>query len=305
MSRMASSSHKFDDPVALCKQFVERHNILMTGIVQRELLAIYWTIRAKLEIDAELRVHSSKLLDEAEPTWGLICSMLDRAFEHTEACIIAFIAGSPAASEVIARTVVESTLNVMYILTGDRNKHLAQYFSHYFINEQDEIDKWLKLASSMKGDAAQAHRSAALGKREALDKQEKLIAPFFKELGLPAVRQIGWPNKIIDKFRSLGLEADYRTVYAAMCSQTHNDAEDLLNYCIFISMGNQDLINKMAAETINFSRLLMYFGILYYLEAMRNYAKCFGLIDAATNIETGSRAIYKQLVEIEQEIGFV
>lgn len=269
----------------------------MTGIVQQELLAIYWTARTKLEIDQALGLYASNSNPQNEPTWGLLRSMLDRTFEHAEASIVSYLTGSPASSEVIARTTVEAALNIMYILQGDRISRLNQYFTHYFENEEKEIARWLAVTSSMDEADAEVQRSAAQKKRTALKLLQDFIERANSELGVKVLGNGKWPN-ITERFRILGLELDHRTIYAAMCSQTHNDAEDLLNYFFFVSLGDKELLNKAALETINFSRLLIYTGIRYYVKASISYAECFGMTKAAKGLEYGDKALSKVLTVI-------
>lgn len=107
-----------------------------------------------------------------------------------------------------------------------------------------------------------------------------------------------WPHKIADRFRLLGFETSYRTVYAAMSSQTHNDAEDLLNLFYIAGSERNELLNKLEMETINFSRLLMYEGVRYYLEAIHRYAVCFGLDDTIPTLIKGKETIKEMQLKI-------
>ena len=123
-----------------------------------------------------------------------------------------------------------------------------------------------------------------------------------------AIEQIGikntsgaWPKTIADRFKLLGFETSYRTVYAAMSSQTHNDAEDLLNYFILVSSGNKELLERGGIDTVNFSRLLMYIGVHYYIETTHRYAKSFGLDDAFPILIKGKDAIEEIQLRITLE----
>jgi|GEM_PF-1505544 len=292
--KMKSEKAYITDPRIVCEEFIQRHSIVMTEIVQQELLVIYWTVRTKLEVDQEVGLYANNSVAQNEPTWGLLRSMLDRTFEHAEASIVSYLTGSPASSEVISRTAVESALNILYIIKGDRVSRLYQYFTHYFENEEKEIARWLTLTSSMDEADAAVQRSAAQKKRTALKSLQGFIDKATLELGLKVLEKRKWPN-IAERFKLLGLELDHRTIYAAMCSQTHNDAEDLLNYFVFVSLGDKDLLNKVALETINFSRLLIYSGIRYYIKAAISYAECFGMTMAVKRLEYGDKALSKVL----------
>lgn len=267
---------RLEDQDSICEDFAKRHNLLVTGLVQREIPVIYWIIRAKLEVDSALSSKAEALNNE--PSCGLLLSMLDRAFEHVEGSILAFITGSPASSEVIARTVVESALNIMYILDNDPINGLIQYFSSYINQERKELKRWLELTKKMNEKDSKIHHLHINQKEQALNKLEIFINNCKNQIGNNN-SICDWPN-IFTRFQILGFEIDYRTLYAAMCSQTHNDAEDLLNYFFFVASGNRKLLEQCGIETVNFSRFLMYSGIDYYLEAARRYAICFKLDDA-------------------------
>ena len=299
---MASEKDFLFDPDYACKDFAHRHNILNTPMVQRETLAIYWTLRTKLEVDNELKEHTEKL-NQTDPLCALLLSMLDRTFEYTEGSIAALVTGSTASSEVITRTVVESAINLLVVLVDDKNgSRLSQYFACYFDKEQEEIDKWIKLAANMKGEESDVHRSSALGKRNAINQLKQYTNTALSQIGLPTTEKLEkrWPD-VAGRFHCLKLDIDYRTLYAALCSQTHSDA-DLLNYFVSVSLGNRDWSEKVSLETVNFSRFMVYFGVKYYLIAAEAYTIRFELSNAMENMKSGRDIIAKQLENISTEL---
>ncbi|MBW4661514.1 MAG: hypothetical protein KME15_22815 [Drouetiella hepatica Uher 2000/2452] len=300
---MKLSKTHIPDKNTLCSEFLQRHSILPTPIVQRELSVIYWVVRTKLEVDHDL-VNRVDTLNQADPVWALLRSMLDRIFEYIEGAICAYVTGSTAASEIISRTTIESAVNLLFILVDSRDgSHLTQYLSHYFSNEEKEIDRWLNLVDSLDSDAKRVHQLKAIQKKTTLISLKKYIDQALAEFKLPTTEQAvkKWPN-IAERFKLLGLELDYRTVYAALCSQTHNDAEDLLNYFVVVSLGNRDLLDKVGLETVNFSRLMMYMGVEYYISAAGGYAVRFELNDALDGISQGRNIILKELEKIANEL---
>ena len=216
--------------------------ILITDLTRNESQAINWTVLAKLEIESEL----SSCCETLEPTWGLLWSMLEKINDYAEASIIAFITGSQASSEVIARTVVESSLNVMYILDKNATCRIEQYFISYIEKEKKELKNWFNLTKKMDDEGANLHISSINQKTDVLNQLQNVVNDLDiceKANG----KDNTWPGSIFNKFKSLGFdfELDYRTIYAAMCSQTHNDAEDLLNLLIVKSSGNEELLEKL------------------------------------------------------------
>jgi hypothetical protein len=98
------------------------------------------------------------------------------------------------------------------------------------------------------------------------------------------------------------LEIDYRTIYAALCSQTHNDAEELLEYFFATASGIKELIDKTALEAVNFSRLMLYFTVRYYIMVAGSYSIRFGLTKSSEATNLGISAISQILEKIAGEL---
>lgn len=291
------------NPNTLCDEFIHRHDIVATQLIRRELNAIYWTARTKLEIDNDLRNHLGEL-DHLDPLWGLLLSMLDRTFEYVEGSIVAYVTGSMSSSEIISRTAIESAINLLFVLVDDRKgNRLTQYLSHYFENEQKEIDKWEKATSNLTGKARKIHQLATAEKRNEITKLQEITDLSLSQVDLPTTKSLvtQWPN-ISERFKLLGLELDYRTVYAALCSQTHNDAEDLLNYFFTTAIGNQQLIDQAAIKTVTFSHFMLYYAVKYYIMVAGGYAIRFELKKALEALKFGQNAISETLEEIAKEL---
>ncbi len=290
-------------PTEAVDEFVNRHLILKTDLVHRDRSAIYWTTVANVLLHSGYHCLPPETLT-SEPTIGLLLNMLDRSFEHVEGAIVAYDTGSMAASEVVARAAVESSINVMYILAGDKVGRLAAYFRSYFDNVNAQVRKWLDATLHMSGIEAQAHREAAHRRQKAIKRLKEFADYAISQMPSPIKNGefSNWPN-IFTRFDELGLETDYRTVYARMSSQTHMDAEDTLNYFWAIYSGDAQVVESVGLETVNFSRLLVYFGVLYFIKASIKYAEAFGLTDAARKLGRGNAVIDRKMQEIALEVG--
>ncbi|MEH2283473.1 MAG: hypothetical protein V7K90_19430 [Nostoc sp.] len=83
---MTAENIYISDANTLQAEFAERHSIILTPLVQRESDAIYWTTRTKLEIDTGLPKYVDEL-NQVDPIWSLLLSMLERTFEYVEGAI--------------------------------------------------------------------------------------------------------------------------------------------------------------------------------------------------------------------------
>jgi hypothetical protein len=279
----------------ICKEFAERHGISPKQFTGHEIEAVYWLGHSRHEIAISTQSHTARLV--SEPTWGLLKTMLDRVYNYAAGSLILYAVGQPSSGEVVARTAVESAINVLYVLNGNGIERLQGYFSTYIATERRQNRLWLDSISRYSDREKQVPCWGLAKKVKALDECEKFLTTTFQQMGVTYNTNAEWPS-LFDRFKALGKETAYRTVYAAMCSQAHNDAEDLLNKFFVYSVGISELKEKLALETANFSRMLIYIGLQYYLEASQSFANCFGLTGAAMEIAKGYDIISKLATEI-------
>lgn len=96
--------------------------------------------------------------------------------------------------------------------------------------------------------------------------------------------EIIWPN-IFDRFKEIDKEVEYRTVYAALCSQAHNDAEDALNQIMARVVRNVEGLDEAHwYEQYFFSLYLALTAIDYHIMASAMYLSRFK-IDAMPLID--------------------
>jgi hypothetical protein len=79
-----------------------------------------------------------------------------------------------------------------------------------------------------------------------------------------------WPSTF-DRFSEIGKEVDYRTIYAALCSQAHNDPEDILNNFILRITEVDGSEKSLEIEAYIFSLDMVLNSIRYYIEASAMY----------------------------------
>ena len=98
----------------------------------------------------------------------------------------------------------------------------------YLKTEAKQNERWRATLDGLPPDELADHLARIDSKDELIERLDKIVEESFASMGVPPQPSPTWPN-VFERFRSLGLELEYRTVYAALSSQVHNDAEDLLN----------------------------------------------------------------------------
>ncbi len=266
-------------------------------------MVINWTISADI-----LVTHAFERLDESyflrEPSIGFLLNMLARNFEHVEAAITAFVTGYGTSSEVVSRAAFESSVNILYILAGDKNARLRAYFEHYLVGVDRQIDSWLASASNLPSAEVAAHEQAAQQRRKANEILRELIGEAMNEMVCPEANlgNEAWPKTILQRFENVGLELNYRTIYARMSSETHNDAEETLRYFYGMLHGNE-VLEAMALETVNMSRFFVYWSAHFFIKASIAFAMSYCLDGITPRLKAGLVEIETELTDISTRIG--
>lgn len=224
----------------------------------------------------EVSQHATERLSQ-DPMWGLVLSALWRVQEYAEGSIATSLVSLPAA-EIASRTVVEGSINVQFILSGEPKQRLHSYFCAYLQQEEEQNKKWTTaIAALQPGDEVDEHDRGIAQKAKAIALQRSVVDQWFGEVGVNTTRPMHWPN-VFERFNAVGQAIEYRTTYAALCSQVHNDAEDLINSFVIQATGNQAAIDSLRRETQAFSWFAVMLGLRHYARAAAAYWRYFDLL---------------------------
>jgi NH3-dependent NAD+ synthetase len=86
--------------------------------------------------------------------------LLHRAYEHVGAALAAFAIGWGPSSEVVARSTIELSVSILYILAGDRRRRLIGYFADYQNSVEKHVKHWQALAEKMSPPERDIHLQA-------------------------------------------------------------------------------------------------------------------------------------------------
>lgn len=269
--------------------FTNHHNFVIKDVFKDDEQAIIWLLAAKNAIETALASNANRLVAEGEPTWAMLRSMLDRVYEHASAAVICYFTGTWASMEVVVRASIEASATVIFVTQSDRSQRLGQYLAHYFVYTQKNLDRCEKSEGSDRA-------------RHDLAAREKIIRDLATHGGI-ILDATGWPAKVIDRFKAVGMEADYRNIYSVLSSQAHNDADALIDYiivrCYSEAVPNAEAL--AANEMLFWMRFYFYSGLRYYLIAAKSFATAFKLSDAVTQLESIERDATKHLAHLSHE----
>lgn len=79
---------------------------------------------------------------QTEPTFGLLFQLAERAYEHVAASLICFATKNAATAEVATRAAIEISVNIRFILSGDRNSLALSWLRDFVAHDSRQIEKW-------------------------------------------------------------------------------------------------------------------------------------------------------------------
>ena len=202
---------------------------------------------------------------------GFFINMIHRS-AHTFGSMITLIAnGHLQDAEIIARTLSESTLKIQYLLTGNVVDNITNYLAGYYSNSNHKNKQWMSTANNTDFD----FYKKLIENKNAVDEGARSICSAL-------IESVGgvWPVKpkkvsIDDIYKKLNREIEYRTVYRAMCGQSHQNPEDIIINLLYSLTDDMDLEKRAKAEKHCFSLFICLWGMRYFIEAMLSLGEYF------------------------------
>lgn len=250
-------------PRALSEPLANRRDSIRLGALLLE----------KLDRQVNATLGKSLSVMQMDPSWGLLQRMYERAVGHAGACLVLLTNQRYAAAEALCRTLVESSVNLYYCSVGDSIGTILSYFKNHIETERKQNRSWHSEVSrsALEDQEKSVHFAHIDHKDGVLDSYERALMDVFQKIGyLYAEASDLWPS-IFDRFKAIGKEIDYRTVYAALCSQAHSDPEDLLNEFMQRIFAVTGAAEAQRAENENFSVFIFLTSLALLIESSAMY----------------------------------
>lgn len=210
----------------------------------------------------------SGISNSPDPVDGLLITQATRMFEVVSSMLSLLTLGHAQQAEILSRTAMESALTLLYIAQNDSGARFVQFFERYVAQEKEQNRKWQKELISQPESWKKDHEERITNKNSNLEATEQFLKKFATEVGSPFPSGKGFPN-FLGICTALNKAIEYRTVYMAMCSQAHHDAEDILNGLIINTLTDDlTLTDQLEREKNNFSIFLVLHGALYCVECI-------------------------------------
>lgn len=234
-----------------------------------------------------------------DPVDGLILTLADRLFRTLSTGVVLVIRGNVQHAEILSRTTMESAISLLYTVEADTQARAIAYLCDYIRQERVQNRKWKNELTSSPKPVQLEHWRKIVDKESSLDAYESLVKRVAEAVHCPYPPNTSWPI-FYDICVKLGKGTDYRTVYMAMCSQTHHDAEDVLNILAAdIVPGVNDMSIRTSRMTDNFSIFLVLYGVQYFLEAMEKLGRYYRMDSVVEQSAKGQTVLTELLLDVE------
>jgi len=278
-------------------------NRLDVAVIAPSTEIVIANVEAPFGLFVEL-LEPSRLGESNDPVDGLLITLMRRLHDTVSGALALLALGRFQQAEILSRTVMESALSVQYIMAEHSGHRLVQYFQQYVKAEREQNRKWQNEIEGAPAPLREEHQRRIKDKAEALAGYEAFIQHFAATLPPASIQAKAWPGTY-DICVALGKAVDYRTVYAAMCSQAHHDAEDILNDFMVGSSGDFEARSQqLERETGNFSIFLLLCSIRYYLECLKQIGGRYGFPSVEMQ-SSKSQAVVSDLAENVASHGFI
>lgn len=263
----------------LVKEFIRKRSI-SENIELNEPLhdGLYCLEKLNEFIEYSCRDNEAKLVKEIY--WSPMHDMYKRNYEYCCGVFGVFLIGQIPSCEVLCRTAVEGSVNLHYMSIGDSMTKLISYFKYYIETEYKQNQNWKRSieGSSYSDEDKACHLEKIANKNWALSEYEYALKT---SLALNCIDfdsvVLKWPS-IFERFKEIGKEVEYRTVYVALCSQAHNDAEDSLNKIMArITANVNGMEDAQWIEQYNFSLYMALTALDFHTLASAMYIAKFGI----------------------------
>jgi hypothetical protein len=273
-----------DNRVKQLRTFLDHHHLASSELLTQRQEMIYVFLDAQESVETSINTHAQRLAYENEPTWALLLTMLGRVGEQVQGTIVTYLTGVWASTEAIARVAIESAANFIYIVDTDRVHRLGSFLTDYFDASAKRQTMHRKVLESNLPETEAELEQMENAESQLFERRQAMQA-VCDGAGIP-FPVTGWPKNVLQRFQGINEERAYRSIYTVLSSQTHNDAESLVDYVIVKCLADNDQKMRVVGAELNMW-LCNYVAtaIEWYLRGCKTFGRALGMNELVDTIE--------------------
>lgn len=243
-------------------------------------------------------LNPSPVAKSPDPIDGLLINLGTRVYGTVAAMLSLLAIGKPQDAEILSRTVMESAFSLLYVIEKNSKERLLQFFEIYIRGERKQNLGWEKSLADQSLELIADHQARILHKNNMLDVMENFLTVLSKEIGVEFPSKKTFPPSMAAIADALGRPIEYRTVYAAMCSQSHHDAEDVLNELMVAALESPEAAQNVENERDNFSVYLVCMAVRYFLECIEKLGHRYKFTAVSNQAVKSTEAVRELAVSV-------
>lgn len=272
-------------------QLFAKHNFLDFSVMPEKVKSSVAYATAPFLLWSEC-LPKSGVADAANPIDGILITMATRIYGTVSGMLSLLAMGKPEEAEVLSRTVMESSFSLLYAIEKNTEERLLQFLEIHLKTERNQNANWEKSLKDLPDELVTEHKERILHKNNMLDVMENFLRDFFsKQVGLQFPSKKGYPPNVAAIFEALNRSVEYRTVYMAMCSQAHHDAEDIFNELMAGTLLSQENYENVERERHNFGIYLVCMSLYYFVECMEKIGQRYKFNSVVEQSQKSAEAI--------------
>lgn len=227
-----------------------------------------------IKLHTKIQLTMSNLKDEdfhKYPTVGIVLQLTERIYEQITGSISCVCTKNHSSSEVLSRTAIESSVNILLMLQGDTESKTFSWLKKYISDDINHIQNW---EDSLKNDEEKRIHSPRIDTRRKIHTLKKeFVDTYIKQVKeiLEIDDTYTLPRKYLKRFQDVDEEITYHTVYTRLSATTHLNAEDTISYMIAKVHGDEQQQLKIGLEHIAFSEYMLIYSLLFYTKIVDKF----------------------------------
>lgn len=224
-------------------------------------------------------------------------NMIGRLDEHVSGMLVCLATKNAPSAEALARTVLEVSVNLLFMLQGDREKAFLGYCDAWFSSHERQLNQWLENEKKMEKPSGNIPKIES--RKEMLDGQRMFIDQMVLALNMNREKNYrdAYPKSLFKRFERLGKEDEYFTSYHRLSNSSHILAEDTISWLLGVMMGDREKQLKMGQEAMAYSQMMCLIVLVTAIEAIGVFAIAHNFLDCASLVQECRR---KLIIEVEK-----
>ncbi|HEX5329027.1 DUF5677 domain-containing protein [Sulfuricurvum sp.] len=205
------------------------------------------------------------------PTVAIVFQLINRIYEQINGGISCICTKNHASSEVLSRTAIESSVNVLFFLKDETDSKVFSWLKKYIDEDMEHISDWEKSLTTQ--EEKDVHLPRIQTRRMLNEYKKDFVQEYIEQVKniLNIDENFFLPKKILKRFQEVGHETTYHTVYTRLSATTHLNAEDTISYMMAKISGNKELELQIGLEASAFSEFMQIYALFFYGKVVEQF----------------------------------